>query len=230
MPQKRRPVNRRKRKIRKRKPQRGNPYVLVCRGPDFMPDVFRTKIKYTERIPLTQISGSLYNYVFRGNSIFDPDFTGTGHQPVGHDQLAGIYSLYKVYACSFKVRYVSTVQTAGAVMELAICSTTNSTALSGADPELVSQQPNGQMRLVSGDGAAGQQIISGYMTTKRILGKSLTEGGSSTGSTFGSNPTYQWYWNICTQTVDESTTQNGYAYVELVYYVECTGRNILAES
>jgi len=35
-------------------------------------------------------------YVFRLNSLYDPDLTGTGHQPYQYDQLTAIYSRYLV--------------------------------------------------------------------------------------------------------------------------------------
>jgi len=35
-------------------------------------------------------------HLFRANSIFDPDFTGVGHQPLSHDQYALRYSQYRV--------------------------------------------------------------------------------------------------------------------------------------
>lgn len=36
------------------------------------------------------------NYYFSCNSIYDPNRTGTGHQPRGHDELANIYATYVV--------------------------------------------------------------------------------------------------------------------------------------
>jgi hypothetical protein len=36
------------------------------------------------------------DYQFNLNSIFDPNRTGTGHQPLGHDQWAGFYNRYRV--------------------------------------------------------------------------------------------------------------------------------------
>lgn len=36
-------------------------------------------------------------YQFRSNGIFDPDFTGTGHQPRGRDELALLYKNYIVH-------------------------------------------------------------------------------------------------------------------------------------
>lgn len=41
--------------------------------------------------------------IFRMNSIHDPDYTGTGHQPRGADQWANIYKKYCVVGCKVKV-------------------------------------------------------------------------------------------------------------------------------
>ena len=45
--------------------------------------------------------------MFRGNSCFDPDYTGTGHQPRYFDQYAAVYQKYKVTASSCKVEMIN---------------------------------------------------------------------------------------------------------------------------
>lgn len=37
------------------------------------------------------------------NSIFDPDRSGVGHQPLGRDQLATFYNRYRVLSCKWEV-------------------------------------------------------------------------------------------------------------------------------
>lgn len=49
------------------------------------------------------ISGLATAYTFRVNSLYDPDYTGTGHQPLGYDQLAPMYKQNVVHACRIKV-------------------------------------------------------------------------------------------------------------------------------
>lgn len=39
---------------------------------------------------------------FRVNSLYDPDYTGIGDQPVGFDELSAFYSKYRVRACKIK--------------------------------------------------------------------------------------------------------------------------------
>lgn len=43
-------------------------------------------------------------YVWRANSIFDPDFTGIGHQPLGHDEWQKYYNKYVVLKSTITVR------------------------------------------------------------------------------------------------------------------------------
>ncbi len=39
------------------------------------------------------------------NSLFDPDVTGTGHQPMQYDQLTGIYRKYQVYGAKVQLEF-----------------------------------------------------------------------------------------------------------------------------
>jgi hypothetical protein len=58
---------------------------------------------YTDTVTLSSTSGALVQKQFRLNSLFDPDLTGTGHQPRYFDQLcggAGPYSKYRVTHCN----------------------------------------------------------------------------------------------------------------------------------
>lgn len=59
------------------------------------------KLNYSENIPIT--TGVMNFYNWRLNSVYDPNFTGTGGQPLWHDQLAAIYTSYKVNGCKFKI-------------------------------------------------------------------------------------------------------------------------------
>lgn len=42
---------------------------------------------------------------FRANSLFDPDFTGVGAQPLGFDQWSTLYSTYRVISCKYEVTF-----------------------------------------------------------------------------------------------------------------------------
>jgi len=62
----------------------------------FIAQSVSTRLKYTESFTVAGALGAMTNQVFRLNSLYDPDFTGGGHQPMGFDQLAGLYNRYRV--------------------------------------------------------------------------------------------------------------------------------------
>lgn len=60
------------------------------------PDRLKTKLQYQDVVQLAASAGSPAVWQFRMNSLFDPDYSGTGHQPQWYDQLSAVYSNYKV--------------------------------------------------------------------------------------------------------------------------------------
>lgn len=62
-------------------------------------------LKYCQtniRADLTTIAS---NQIFNCNSAFDPDRTGTGHQPYGFDSLAALYNRYRVLKFKYKITF-----------------------------------------------------------------------------------------------------------------------------
>jgi len=55
-----------------------------------------TILKYVDLYGLTSTAGGIANQVFSMNSVFDPDVTGVGHQPMYFDRYQAIYNNYRV--------------------------------------------------------------------------------------------------------------------------------------
>jgi hypothetical protein len=53
-------------------------------------------LSYVEAIQFTTASGAITNYSFALNNVYDPNSTGTGHQPLGYDEWANFYARYIV--------------------------------------------------------------------------------------------------------------------------------------
>jgi hypothetical protein len=65
-----------------------------------MPSKMRRILRYNTQLTLTAPSTStITNYQFRLNSLYDPDLTSTGHQPMGYDQLTALYNQWVVTRC-----------------------------------------------------------------------------------------------------------------------------------
>lgn len=63
------------------------------------------KLPYWETITmnLTSAAVTYAEYAYSVNGIYDPNLSGSGHQPRGHDQWANIYTNYLVHGMSFNV-------------------------------------------------------------------------------------------------------------------------------
>jgi hypothetical protein len=78
------------------------PSLVVDRfGPGF-PDRYEVRLRYAEKVTVSG-TGSGSAYQFNLNGLFDPNRTGTGHQPRYFDQYTAIYSTYVVTKCKWRV-------------------------------------------------------------------------------------------------------------------------------
>lgn len=72
--------------------------------PIFPPRVTKT-LRYASFASLTSTTGAVATYVLRANDAFDPDFTSTGHQPMGFDQMMLFYNHFCVVGCKIWVTF-----------------------------------------------------------------------------------------------------------------------------
>jgi hypothetical protein len=63
------------------------------------------RLRYSDNFNLAGASGVVASYVFAANGLFDPNITGTGHQPMGFDQLMLSYNHYIVTECRATVLF-----------------------------------------------------------------------------------------------------------------------------
>lgn len=73
------------------------------------PNTLRKTLRYVEtKFGLNPgVGGTTQSYVFTANGLYDPNITGTGHQPMGYDQLMELYDHYKVTHCKITATFDS---------------------------------------------------------------------------------------------------------------------------
>jgi hypothetical protein len=60
-------------------------------------------LPYSEAYQMNMSLGAVASQNFRLNSVFDPDITGSGHQPRWFDQYSALYASYVVVASKIEV-------------------------------------------------------------------------------------------------------------------------------
>lgn len=95
------------------------------------PITTRKKLVYSEPfISLVTSAGIYGQYVFSANGLFDPDFTSTGHQPIGWDQLMQYYNQATCLASKISVRCTNN---GGNAAFFGVCLAPDTTTLTSAN-------------------------------------------------------------------------------------------------
>lgn len=187
MSQVRRRRTRRSRRSRRRRSSAMS--VQVRRMPHIMPDRALVRMPYTTTIAYN-LTGSIYQeYTYRGNSIFDPDASGVGGQPLGFDQWNAFYNLYEVSASSIKVELVNTT-----VSQLRLALRPSNALGNQTDIDFVASLPYSKVKVMS-DRAGDTFRLSNRLSTSVIRGQAtglLTNNQSA----LNTNPQVQWYWHV----------------------------------
>lgn len=89
---------------RRRLSRQRNAIVNVTRRPgeSAAPQCLMVKMRYAHITTSSAVTTGITFNMFNINSLFDPDRTGAGHQPMGRDQWANLYQSYQVMGFSAK--------------------------------------------------------------------------------------------------------------------------------
>lgn len=91
-----------KRRYKKRTTKKKRRYVSPNKP--LLGNTFTTKLKYYSQAILNPGAGTQAIQVFRANDLFDPDYTYTGHQPRGFDQLMPLYDHFVVVGSKITIK------------------------------------------------------------------------------------------------------------------------------
>jgi len=108
------------------------------------PPTLLTKLRYVDTYALISTAGAIAKQVMYLNSTFDPDNSGSGHQPLYRDTYAAIYDQYAVVSCKATIQYQSLAATTGMVIG-AVIDDDNS---SSSTPTVLMEQNNGKHLLL----------------------------------------------------------------------------------
>lgn len=165
-----------------------------------IPGEIRVKLRYTDHTTHTHTSGTSQLWYFRGNSVFDPDYTYTGHQPMGFDQFKAFFEYYRVISSKIEVK---------------------SSSLTADIPQVISVRPVREIIAPASweDSVEASRSVYEQIATNGIPGtnlhnhastKSLFEGQSQLdqdfGASVGANPTKVWYWEVQSQPANTGST------------------------
>jgi len=196
-------------KAKQRAKRKGSKPTQVRLGLQAFPKQLFNTVKYVEIVPVSIVVG-FGKYVFSTNGLFDPNITGTGHQPLYFDQLIAIYDHYTVLRSRAKVTsyYSSTSYLHALYVD---DDTSGYTSTNGA-----METPDGKGALFS-PSVEGSKSLSISWDASKAFGPNPQAQDSLQG-TSSSNPAEQQYFTLVTYDM-ASTTGSAYALFEIEYDV-----------
>jgi hypothetical protein len=175
-----------------------------------IPPQIKVNLKYCDHYTHTHTSGALSSWIFRGNSVYDPDVTYTGHQPLGFDELSAFYNVYRVNKSTMRVQFYSLTQD---IPQVAVLTPVREVE-SVADYRVRSETTMNKTLYVASTGVPPVQMTHSVSTQKMFPSQMVHD--QDFYSLTSTNPTKVWYWEIVTQTANRSSTSS----IDIVVYIE----------
>lgn len=206
--------------------------VSVPRGIFGFPDEFITTIRYVDVYTLTSASNGIAKQYMRMNSLFDPDQTGTGHQPYYFDQFAALYNRYTVLGSKLTAEFsllpsaIATAQPSGPAVigvigdDSASTSTTVSTLL----------ESNSCKHTLLGSQHGGPNIKTLTLTYSPSRELGLSPDDDTVGALVTTNPSNQWYGLVWMAETGLSTATSASVKVQMEYCVKFSQQKDIAGS
>lgn len=182
------------------------------------------RMKYSDNFLLSTANTP---WVFNLNSINKPNFTGTGHQPLGHDQLNVLYNRYRVYAVKWHLRAIPTDGS-----NQYICAVPTNESFTPVSFDDVREKPRSKYILQALNDTS--KVLSGKVSLPSLTGRTKSQymADDRYQAQFGFDPAESMTLRIFSYNAGLLTTASvgTRVTIELTYYVECFDPNTLSQS
>lgn len=182
-------------------------------------------------------AGTSLNRFFSGNGLYDPDITGTGHQPYGFDQFctapggSGLYSRYTVMASTFESDNI--VITSGSGNPCGTFALRPEGDAGGTTDTIDTLLERSRVKwgVHSNPGAPHPRFID-EASTSEIIGvpASAYSVDDTLQGSYSANPPRQWYWHWCASPSDFAANVSVVHTFRITYTVRFLSRNRLTQS
>lgn len=211
--------------------RRRTPYKAMVPRPlptsSGVPQSMTVKMRYCQNVILTGNAGAIGENLFSTNSIYDPDVSGVGHQPYGHDEWSTFMTYYTVRRSWISVDFNSTAE----VPAVAFILRTDSTAAGGSSASRYTEAPGCVYSSMAGDqGGPSKLTLKNNYNMARDTGNGAGSNDDAFKGQFGASPPDQQYWRVGVQAIDASSTVSIPCYVTITYECELTVPKTLVQS
>ena len=197
--------------------KRSGLYRALGSAKNGFPKMLQMTHRYQEcvRIP-APVSGTLARYLWSCNGMYDPNRTGTGHQPMYFDQLSALYNHYTVTSSRIRVEFTlesATVNSAN-IMGVYI---EDDTTISPAVIQDFAEQSTAVCQTRSSTVNVPYPVIKNSWNAKKAFGGDPLSDPNLQG-TSGTDPSEQQYYAVFSGDVNAAVSNTAMYYTVYIEY------------
>lgn len=172
------------------------------------------RLPYVQSGSITSTTSSISNYTFRANDLYDPDYTSTGHQPLGFDQLMLQYEHFTVIGAKIHVTFdVLPTQTVPVLLAIQKAAGVAWTPSNQAE---IMETPHLRYKIAPITNGATRVTLTSSMGMKKFFGCKAIVGEDSYKGSDSASPSEQAYFRLWFQALN-SGTQTIYYTARITY-------------
>lgn len=221
------------RAIRRRSNYRHNPYgrygsttpyslqsssrarSLTYHGPAHVPDRYNTNFRFGY-VDADTTAGGIIEFIFRGNSLYDPDASVGGTAASGYDRFIYLYNKFRSDACAIHVTCLNIDADDPVYCSVfpSINGGTECVTLHECQDSLL--WPHAKHAVVTLQG--GEAGVASYATAKQLVAREVVD--RDLAHDVSSNPSLPWFWHVVFFNHSGNALNLQYS-LGLKYWTEC---------
>lgn len=169
-----------------------------------MPTKLKRTFNYSEKISINAPTGGVSGaYLFSCNSLYDPNRSAPGHQPMGFDEFVGVlYDHYVVIGAKINVVCMSQSNDLPAANAIVAIHVRDDTGTTGDLTRVIEQGKVTYGMLGPADGKAGTLSLTHKVNPAKFLGRSRPLSDPQLKGDASSNPNEECYFEINVASID----------------------------
>ena len=205
---KKRPFKRRRRTRKRRS------YMMSKSSSLPLGKTFKYRARYHEQaVTFTATSASPAVGVYTMNGLYDPNITGTGHQPIGYDQIMPMYEHYHVIGSKITVKCTNLDASTGGILTLNL----KDSSTTSANLDEIIENGNCKSVLIGTSGSSdGTKVLTLNCNPPKFFGRKVMQGTKYNGG-ISNNPADQVYCHINFQGAQNISTVSAVMQITIVY-------------
>jgi len=204
------PFTVKKKKVYRRKPaygkrwKVGRPRIQYGNNNIGLPATKVVRLCYMTNVAFAPASGVLSTYIYNLASIYDPDYSGAGHQVFGHDQWAALYDNYEVLGAKMTVTFTNNgvnnvPHTVGVIVD-------KDYTLASTNSDTLKESVHGKGFACLPPASDQSRTVTVYYSPRILYGAKDIVDNHQFKAAMSANPTLPGYAVICLQASDYSST------------------------